>query len=248
MADPTYNFFDQIHCISLKSRDDRYRAAQDTFNKLGIKNVKFYRPEKHPTDPTIGCFESHLHVVKESYEKNHKYILIFEDDAVPTKDYDPSLIQEGINFMKNNPNWEIFMLGYGDFALSMVPVTKNIVKLQALMGHAYCLSRRGMKKVVEDGLNFLYRKRILPGIKVFRGIDAFYSIKLKMFGLYPMQFDQNWSLGTDNKYPIDIINMRHKYMPELDRILNFISYHDVHVILVTVFALFIWFIVIKNNE
>ena len=70
------NHLNRIVCINLKERKDKYANVKKVFDKLKI-NVEFYFAEKHPTSGRVGCFESHINVIKQSYNNNDKIILIF---------------------------------------------------------------------------------------------------------------------------------------------------------------------------
>ena len=106
-----YNFFDKIVCINLKSRPDRYLSASNEFKKLNINNVEFYFAEKSHKGGKYGCFESHINVIQKCYNEKCNNILIFEDDVRPSNYYNLTLLNESIEFMKNN-KWDIFYLGY----------------------------------------------------------------------------------------------------------------------------------------
>jgi len=102
---------DKIVCINLKERKDKYANIKNVFDKLKI-NVEFYFAEKHPTSGRIGCFESHINVIKNSYNNNNKFVLIFEDDVINTPSYNENNIKCVVDFIKKN-NWcEYFQLGY----------------------------------------------------------------------------------------------------------------------------------------
>lgn len=76
-----FDFFEEIYCINLDHRTDRWEHAQKEFEKLGIKDrVKRFSAIKH-NDGRIGLIKSNLEIVKEASKKNLKNVLIFEDDV-----------------------------------------------------------------------------------------------------------------------------------------------------------------------
>ena len=106
-----YNKFDKIVCINLKERADKYNSVKKVFEKLSIP-VEFYFADKHPESGRIGCFESHLHVIKECYNNGGKNILIFEDDVIETSSYNEKKIKDILDFLRENEWCEYFQLGY----------------------------------------------------------------------------------------------------------------------------------------
>ena len=118
------NNFDRIVCINLKERKDKYNNVKNVFDKLHI-NVEYYFAEKHPTSGRIGCFESHIDVIKQSYNNNDKFTLIFEDDVINTPSYNENNIQYVIDFMKQNEWCEYFQLGYSILPHEMYSYLKS---------------------------------------------------------------------------------------------------------------------------
>lgn len=191
-------YFDAIYCINLRDRDDKFVSSKKVFKKLNL-DVKFYRPEKHPVSGRIGCFESHIHVIKECYEKNMNRILIFEDDIINTPGYSEDSMGEVIGFLKNNKWCQYFQLGYTilpheffSYFLSKNLRGNKIIKYNGNCAHAYILNRDGMEKVLRGWKNGAYEKEL--------DLDIYYK---KIFAdngasVCPVLFDQNFCLENDN--------------------------------------------------
>jgi hypothetical protein len=71
--------FDDIRCICLAERDDRYVNAKGVLDSVGCP-VRFFRPQRSPHGCAFGCYQSHYICVKEAYEAGKQSLLIFEDD------------------------------------------------------------------------------------------------------------------------------------------------------------------------
>lgn len=192
-----YSYFDQIICISLDNRYERRENATKIFHMLNIP-VKYYIVSKHPNGGMYGCFQSHIEIIKQSYETGKNNILIFEDDLYPTHMYNISFIKSTIDFLKHDKSWEIFYFGYFPFRKSITSALEyhlskrsrnNIIKYRPLATHAYCLNRKGMKKILD---NYQYHIGKLQ-------IDIFYChIRMNSCCHIPNLFSQNMCDGGDN--------------------------------------------------
>jgi GR25 family glycosyltransferase involved in LPS biosynthesis len=202
-----YEIFDDIICITLEGNTERQRLAKETFTEIGIE-PRFYVAKRSPRGGRVGCFESHINVINDCYNKGYERILIFEDDVVTTLGYNNKLVNEACTFMKTNEDWDIFQFGYSllDTDDSFIKtsmkyliserVSPNIYKSIGILTQSYCLSRSGMSKVLKniEVLN-------LPDDQVPH-FDRYLIKTLYNENCYiiaPELFDQRWCLGTDNK-------------------------------------------------
>lgn len=195
-----WDYFDSIYCINLYSREDKLKKSSTTFRKLNIP-VQYYRVNKHPTSGAQGCYESHLNIIRNAYNKGCRNVLIFEDDAIDSSYYDEKLVKIAIDFLKTTPDWEIFYFGHQPDILfnSSNVVSNNIMKTHSTLSHAYAVSRKYMKKILLSG------KEIRP----YDGtpIDKIYMINNNAYALYPMIFYQDM-MGSDIETSKPIRGMR----------------------------------------
>ena len=94
-----------VWCICLKNEETRYNYVKKEFKRVGLDNVKFYRPERH-TPGYVGCRLSHRHCAVTS-SSNDKHALVFEDDV---KFHKIKGIEKIKGFMETE-NWDIIRLG-----------------------------------------------------------------------------------------------------------------------------------------
>ncbi len=176
-----WEFFNQIKCINLKTRDDRMLQSQEIFKKLKIP-VEYYRVDKHPTDGARGCYESHLSIIRDAYYNGCKNVLIFEDDVVDSPNFNNKLISKAIDFLTENKDWDIFYFGHMPDILSSssTTISANIIKTQSTLTHAYAISRKYMKILIDKEYS---------GI----AIDKIYVKNENSYALYPMAFYQSES-------------------------------------------------------
>ena len=129
MANP-FDFFDEIYCINLDERLDRWEHSCKQFEILEVsERVKRFSAIKpshderwnrsvpwgkgkyaYPLKGAVGCAESHKIIIKIAKEKNLKNVMVFEDDFVVHQNWKENL-QKSIDELKNH-NWNNFYLGY----------------------------------------------------------------------------------------------------------------------------------------
>ena len=185
-----WNQFDEIVCICLASRNDRYIEQKEIFDKAGIP-VSFYRPKKHKNGGVQGCFESHISVITDSYNKGLNNVLIFEDDATPSSEFNIKNMMECISFMKTNSDWDLLFLGSNVKSGYKTEDTTspNIFKSRFLNAHAYVVSRKGMEKYAN--LNYISQ------------IDVVYTTNHHSYAFLPSMFNQRLSksdIGDNETY------------------------------------------------
>ena len=209
-----YEIFDDIVCITLEGNTERQELVEKTLKSLGIK-FRFYVAKKHPRGGRVGCFESHMNVTRECYQSGKQKVLIFEDDVVPSPAYSPELLNQATTFMTTNTTWEIFQLGWGFWfdttnssvtsalikSIYQLIIAKNVAphvyQHTAVLLHAYCLSRAGMKRILdnyEPELNRPDKEVLQPDeftVRLFNSTGRAYCIA-------PFLFDQRWCLTSNN--------------------------------------------------
>lgn len=163
--------FEEIYCLNLVERTDRYEQQKAQYEYLGISNnITFYRDVRHPfvneissflRDNQIGnlrgaafnCTRNHYAIIKSAYLRGVESIMIIEDDNQFYKD---SL--ELQKYFDNLPeDWEILRVNClrGSREETQFNRDGNTDKLwdnveTAMWGTGcYVLSREGMHKMIE---------------------------------------------------------------------------------------------------
>lgn len=188
----------QAYCINLKTRKDRLRQAKRVFKQIDF-NPEYHIVDKHPVSGAQGCFESHISVITDAYNKGYERCVIFEDDIVLTTK-DKKEIKEALDicldFITRNNTWEIFYLGVlPDIRYNKSQrVCKGVYKLQGLCTHAYVIHRRLMEKMI--GMRYV-------GV----AIDNVYKHLPECYALYPSLFFQGLSTSdlTYKKTTTDLL-------------------------------------------
>jgi len=71
--------FGAVRYINLEKRTDRKKEIESELRRMGIENFKRFPAVNHEKTE-IGCFLSHLNLLKEARDKKHKNVLVLEDD------------------------------------------------------------------------------------------------------------------------------------------------------------------------
>ena len=194
-----YGYFEDIVCINLDISKDRRRHAEYHFQKLNIP-AKFFVAQKHPNGGMYGCFDSHIQILIDAYERDLNNILVFEDDFLPSLSYSEENLTKAIEFMQSNDDWDIFHLGYSfikenkegfSTILNAKSCSHEIVQYNPFFTQALCYSKKAIKKIVET-----YHEYI--GIIHY---DMYISSYLDFtnYCIVPMLFDQNFYFEHNNE-------------------------------------------------
>ena len=137
--------FQNIVCINLDRRPDRWRRMQQEFAKHGIRSVhRFAAYDGDAIEKPIhwkhsagayGCLLSHLHVVEEARASGASSVLIFEDDTV----FDPEFQQKFSEFGKQVPDdWDMLYLGalHKDQPIKLTDNISRITKANSTFAYA----------------------------------------------------------------------------------------------------------------
>lgn len=111
--------FDNIFCINLNERKDKWNHCKEEFKKYNILDlVERYPAINYKKDPSRvrSITTSHINVIKLAKERQYDNVLIFEDDfkfinykyVLNSKEYNPTLHDKnvdgfGLNRVPSNP-------------------------------------------------------------------------------------------------------------------------------------------------
>lgn len=114
-ADKFNALFDKTYLINMASRPDRLQRSKKRLEDLGIVYKRFEAIdgktiEHHPHLKTgeVGCYISHLNILKDAKQNNYQSILILEDDVV----FENNMLEKFYSGYKHIPDdWEMIYLG-----------------------------------------------------------------------------------------------------------------------------------------
>lgn len=191
------NFCNKIFIISLKDRQDRQESIEENLLQLNLKkniDYEFWLVERHPKGSVYGSYDSHISIIKHSFENNYDNVLILEDDAY--FDLNKINLQKLKNiqsFLLNNKDWDLFYLG-GMITYKEKYLNDHIIKGEWILVHSYIVNRKCMKYIIDHA-------QILPDKFCFT--DYHYNIlnKLQKYGLNETICFQTDSPST-NEWPL----------------------------------------------
>lgn len=180
--------------ISLPEQNARRQSIVEVFDHQGIKfkffdaingneignsilnNFPYHRPL---SKGELGCYSSHICVIKEFLESENDYIVIYEDDVFLANNYIENL-NSVIKFLDGAITFsgDIILLGYRNDYLSFWGKLKinNYLSLKKFCdygwgAHGYLLTRLGAEKIVSNFAN-----PMLPFDCVTGGYTSKYNI------------------------------------------------------------------------
>lgn len=126
---------DKIIYINLNKRRDIRDEIEQELNNFGLEYERFEAIDT-PNFSAIGCFKSHLSVLKLAKERNYKNILILEDDfmfLVSKEEFEENLS----NFFSLNLNWDVCMLSYNLIKSEQLDnnVVNKVIEVQTASGY-----------------------------------------------------------------------------------------------------------------
>jgi len=194
IMDHIYKLVDEIYCINLIEREDRYLHMKKFEIDENIK-LTFHRTKRSQKGGMYGCFHSHIKVIKQAYDKNQKYIMIFEDDTIRTLSYDKVNYDEIIKFFKTD-KWDVIKFAS---ALHFVPqywvpkIYNNLYKGPTELNNAYILNRKSMSIVLNTYDQYIGKCQI----------DRYFCHVFKrIYNVMPVVFDQDWLSDSNNEFPL----------------------------------------------
>lgn len=126
-------YFDEVYCVNLDRRGDRWEEVKKQFDKYNIRVRRFsavdgkdltyddfypywkdkpyvegklvFRPGDVENKFALGCLKTHLAIIKDAKKNNHNRILIFEDDIVLSNNFENEI------YKIKELNWKMLYLG-----------------------------------------------------------------------------------------------------------------------------------------
>lgn len=127
--------FDNIYCINLNRRIDRWKLIEQRFKEKNIKVEKFdaidgyfLKDENGLSKNEMGCICSHLEIIKDAKKNGYKKILIFEDDVYFSFDFKKRLQS------LNNLEWKLLYLGASQYSWNNIDTSKYFYHSEKTLG------------------------------------------------------------------------------------------------------------------
>jgi hypothetical protein len=183
-----WSSIEAAYCISLREREDRVRAAEAQFHRVGLcRRVVFYRPTRHPSNPIAGIWESHRAVLSDALRHGCRSALVFEDDVVFSRRLGLGTSRALKHVIEDLPaDWNILYLGHWPMRIRFI--SAHLVSTSSACTHAYLASERLMRFIVDRP----YTDQV-PLAGVGRGIDSVFARLPHTYAYFPMLAVQSTS-------------------------------------------------------
>ncbi len=124
----SFDFFDEIYCINLDHRTDRWEQVQKEFEKVGISNRVIRFSAIKEDDGRVGCIKSALAIIKIAKSKGLNNVLIFEDDVKFIVKNPEKHLKKAISQIRNL-DWYLFYLSANTHE-KLIKIKPNLVLLK----------------------------------------------------------------------------------------------------------------------
>jgi GR25 family glycosyltransferase involved in LPS biosynthesis len=186
-------YFDNIYCINLDSRKDRWQTCLDEFNKVGLTN-QVERFSGIKLSPGIsGCTKSHYELIKLAKSRGEKTILVLEDDFQFVNTEVWNLFELARTQLKNkNLEYDLFYFGGTTTKGYSTKVDHNVFRLNHVKTtHCYVIRDTVFDKIINkyNDVDWTSETNWLGGHVNRLNIDYFYIKEIqsmnRCYGIYP---------------------------------------------------------------
>jgi glycosyl transferase family 25 len=153
-----FDYFDRISIIHLPERTDRLSALTRELARVGldVTSPKVSMPvapkpnEKNdfPSRGVYGNFLSHLEIIQQAYADNLERVLVLEDDAIFSRQFD-KMQHTLVESLHANP-WDEVFIGHS-VARGLPYSNSGLVRFSGdlLWAHCYAIHRRIMPRLID---------------------------------------------------------------------------------------------------
>ena len=185
-------YFDNIYCINLSHRKDRWSECLNEFKKIGIENTVERFDAYQLSPPIAGCTKSHYEVINLAKSRGEKNILILEDDFEFITDNVWNLFENSLNqLFSKNLDYDMFYFGGTLKKNTSSLIDKNLVHLFNIKTtHCYSIKDTAFDIVINRYKDLNWNDSGNWNSTDSRlNIDHFYTKEIqskgKCYGIYP---------------------------------------------------------------
>jgi len=165
----SFDYFDEIYCINLDERTDRWQHAQSEFAKAGILDRVIRFSAIRDIDGRVGVIKSNVAIVKIAKQKKLKNVLVFEDDFEFIVEDPQQVLQQSLSQV-GDIKWHLFYLGANTHE-KLIKFKPNLI----LLKNAFAVHSMAYSNLVYD--EFIMKFENIKTIRTFDDILDVYLAK-----------------------------------------------------------------------
>jgi hypothetical protein len=202
-------FAGRAFCINLVSRPDRQREVSQELHEVGLLPfVEFYNPVKSSVSGAVGCYTSHVTVMRMAQERNLPWVLVLEDDLRFDRDrlrqHLNHLVESLARLQEGNDDWDVLYLGHNPVASGAAIIRDGeflIYRTSTMQTHAYIANLRSEKMKDFIGQKLPTADLLDKGNSIYH-IDNYFGRTMRQLGVYPMFVFQKPESKSDNDWGV----------------------------------------------
>lgn len=217
-------FKDHVFCINLEERPDRLREVSADLLRIGLLPfTEFYHPKRSTISGAVGCYISHITVLKTARERGLKWVLILEDDLLFDETVIKTHLEKFIGYLPQffeRTDWDMLFIGHCPVGAEK-PIHQDgefrIYRTSSTQTHGYIANLQSpqITKMIDSPLPV--EDVIRAGSSIYH-IDWYYSNTMRQYAIYPMMVFQRPESVSDNFWGTIGEQFRSAGLPESVRI------------------------------
>ena len=169
------------YVINLDKRPDRWQQFQEDWKDTPINLIRFKAVE-HKFGG-VGCTRSHLALIQHAKDNNMPYVLVLEDDAIPTEQF-TKLWKRCLTYIENHfDEWDVFNGGptivYKNYIKKL---TSSFWKSDNVKGTQFVIYN---KKCYDKLLTWESLPEKLENKPIIDEFISYPHLSLQTYGIYP---------------------------------------------------------------
>jgi hypothetical protein len=194
-------------CINLDDRKDKLEETHAVFKDTGIVMKRF--PAIRHSESWRGCGASHVAVAREALRQGLKWVLVIEDDCMPSADFAERWPTVKKALWENRGAWDIFLGGPTYVQGPVKPLGSDLIQIEIGYAlHFYVLNASA------------YERAIAWNPDRHGPIDVYYSDQFRIVTTHPILATQRPSVSD-----IKMVDTDYSYMfDDTDRSLRQLQY------------------------
>jgi hypothetical protein len=217
-------FKDHVFCINLEERPERLRDVSTDLSKIGLLSLtEFYKTKRSTVSGAVGCYISHVTVLRTARERGLKWALILEDDLL----FDETVVKTHLDKLTEylpqfleRTDWDMLFIGHCPVGAEK-PIYQNgefrVYRSSSTQTHGYIVNLQSsrIEKMIDSPLPT--EDIIRAGSSIYH-IDWYYSNNMRQYAIYPMMVFQRPDSPSDNFWGVIAEQFRSAALPEEIRI------------------------------